>query len=73
MSALELITDAAQRPLEAARAAGKAVSVFAGSLAEVKALREIGASVIVYSSDQGFMRAAAAKALTEMRSTAAPA
>jgi staphyloferrin B biosynthesis citrate synthase len=61
------IRAASERIAKAARGAGKAVAIFAGSVAEVKNLREIGASVIVYSSDQGFMRSAAARARDEIR------
>jgi 2-keto-3-deoxy-L-rhamnonate aldolase RhmA len=64
------IRAAPERIARAARAAGKAVSIFAGSIAEVKRLREIGASVIVYSSDQGFMRGATAKARDDIRALA---
>jgi 2-keto-3-deoxy-L-rhamnonate aldolase RhmA len=64
------IVAASERIAKAARAAGKAVAVFAGSVAEVKSLRAMGASTIVFSSDQGLMRGAGAKALADVRALA---
>ncbi len=61
------IRDAVDRIAAAAKRAGKPVSVFVGSMKEAEWLRGIGASCFVYSSDQGFMKQAAAKALAETR------
>jgi 2-keto-3-deoxy-L-rhamnonate aldolase RhmA len=56
---------ASERIAAAARSAGKPVCVFVGSVAEATWLKEQGASAFVVSSDQGFLRRAAAQALTE--------
>lgn len=58
---------AVQRIAAAARAAGKPVSVFAGNREEAAWLRTEGASAFVISSDQGFLRRAAAQALSDIR------
>jgi staphyloferrin B biosynthesis citrate synthase len=55
----------AERISAAARRAGKPVMVFVGSNRDALAMREIGASAFIYSSDQGLMRQAAGKALAE--------
>lgn len=65
------IREAVDRIAAAARRAGKPVSVFVGSMQEAAWLRGIGASCFVYSSDQGFMKQAAAKALAEARALGA--
>lgn len=57
---------ASQRICAAARAAGKPVMVFVGGTADAQAMRSLGASAFVISSDQGLMRQAAAKALAEL-------
>ena len=49
----------------AALQAGKAVCVMAAGLEEAKGFRKLGASAFIVSSDQGFMRKAAAAALSE--------
>jgi 2-keto-3-deoxy-L-rhamnonate aldolase RhmA len=57
---------AAERISATARAAGKPVMVFVGSTADAKAMRELGASAFIMSSDQGLLRQAAARALTDL-------
>jgi 2-keto-3-deoxy-L-rhamnonate aldolase RhmA len=59
------VRDAAERIAAAARGARKPVMVFTGSLADAAAMRKLGASAFVISSDQGLMRQAAAKALAD--------
>ncbi len=51
----------------ASRKANKPISVYIGSQAEAVWLRSLGASVFVLSSDQGFLRQAAAQGLNEVR------
>ncbi|MBK5958982.1 aldolase [Rhodoplanes elegans] len=67
------VRDAVDRIARAARTAGKPVGVFVGGRAEAVWLKEYGASMFVVSSDQGFMRRAAADALAEIGALAAPA
>ncbi len=57
---------AAEHVARAARAANKPVMVFVGNKADAQAMRDIGASAFIYSSDQGLMRQAAAKARAEI-------
>jgi 2-keto-3-deoxy-L-rhamnonate aldolase RhmA len=57
---------AVERIARAARAAAKPVCVFVGGLAEATWLKQEGATAFVVSSDQGFMRRAAAQALKEI-------
>ena len=59
------IRAAAERISAAARRVGKPVMVFVGSNKDALAMREIGASAVIYSSDQDLMRQAAARALAE--------
>lgn len=59
------VAAAATRVAKAARAAGKPVMVFVTGSADAAAMRALGASAFVFSSDQGLMRQAAAKALAE--------
>jgi 2-keto-3-deoxy-L-rhamnonate aldolase RhmA len=59
---------AAERISAASRAAGKAVMIFTGGGADALAMRKIGASAFVISSDQGLMRHAAMKALADLNS-----
>ena len=59
------IRAAAERIATAARRAGKPVMVFVGSNKDAVAMREIGASAFIFSSDQGLMRQAAGRALAE--------
>lgn len=58
---------AVERISEAARKARKSVSVYVGSTAEAEWLKSLGANVFVFSSDQGFLRQAAAATLREVR------
>jgi len=62
-----VIRDAVDRIAAAAKRAGKPVMVFVGSVKEAEWLRSIGATAFVYSSDQGLMKQAAAKALADVR------
>jgi 2-keto-3-deoxy-L-rhamnonate aldolase RhmA len=62
------VRSAVERIGKAARAAGKPVCVFVGGREEASWLQEQGATAFVVSSDQGFMRKAAAHAFTEIRS-----
>lgn len=66
------IRTAVERIATAARAAGKPICVFVGGLPEATWLKEQGATAFVVSSDQGFMRRAAAQALKEIGGLAAP-
>jgi 2-keto-3-deoxy-L-rhamnonate aldolase RhmA len=59
------IRAAAERISAAARRAEKPVMVFVGNNKDALAMREIGASAFVFSSDQGLMRQAAGRALAE--------
>ncbi len=63
----EIIMSASRRIADAARKNAKAVAVFATGMNEVRALTDMGASLVVYSTDQSFLRAAAKKALEEVR------
>jgi staphyloferrin B biosynthesis citrate synthase len=64
------IRAAAERISAAARRAGKPVMVFVGSNKDALAMREIGASAFIFSSDQGLMRQAAARVLAEFEALA---
>jgi len=59
------IRAAAERISAAARRSEKPVMVFVGNNKDALAMREIGASAFVFSSDQGLMRQAAGRALAE--------
>jgi 2-keto-3-deoxy-L-rhamnonate aldolase RhmA len=61
------IREAVDRIAAAAKRAGKPVMVFVGGMPEANWLHSIGASAFVYSSDQGLMKQAAAKALADLR------
>lgn len=63
---------ASERVASAAMKAGKAVSVYANGSAEAGSLTALGASVFIISSDQGFLRQAANKALSDTRAAVAP-
>jgi 2-keto-3-deoxy-L-rhamnonate aldolase RhmA len=67
------LRSAVERIGKAARAAGKPVCVFVGGQDEASWLQAQGATAFVVGSDQGFMRKAAAQALTEIRSLGASA
>lgn len=62
-----VIVQAVQRIAAAARAHGKAVAVMVGGAEEAAGFTEVGATAFIVSSDQGFMRKAAAAALAGMR------
>ena len=59
------IRAAAERISTAAQRAGKPVMVFVGSNKDATAMREVGASAFIFSSDQGLMRQAAGRVLAE--------
>lgn len=65
MDAPEII-EVCERITAAARKAGKPIAFMAGTAAEVKRFREMGATAFIVASDQGFMRQAAAKAYAEI-------
>jgi 2-keto-3-deoxy-L-rhamnonate aldolase RhmA len=58
---------AVERISEAARKAKKPISVYVGNATEAAWLGTLGASVFVLSSDQGFLRQAAAAGLRDVR------
>ena len=66
----EPVRAASERVAKAAKAAGKPVMFFVGSLADASAMRALGGTGFVWSSDQGLMRQAANKALSDLRSLA---
>ena len=65
------VRHAVERISEAAREAHRAISVYVGGGAEAAWLQSLGASMFVLSSDQGFLRQAAAKGLSDLRQIAA--
>lgn len=65
------IRAAVDRIAAAAKQAGKPVMVFVGGLQEAQWLRGIGATAFVCSSDQGLMKQAAGKALSDIRNLGA--
>jgi 2-keto-3-deoxy-L-rhamnonate aldolase RhmA len=66
-----VVQSAVERITHAARAAGKPVCVMVNSAEEAEGFRRLGASAFIVSSDQGFMRRAAAQALKEFTTPAA--
>jgi staphyloferrin B biosynthesis citrate synthase len=64
------VRKAVERICEAARRARKPISVYVGNAAEAAWLRGLGASAFILSSDQGFLRQAAAQGLNELREAA---
>ncbi len=60
------VRKAAEQVCAAGKAAGKPVMVFVGNAADAQAMRSIGATAFIYSSDQGLMRQAAARAKAEI-------
>ena len=58
---------AVERIAEAARKANKPISVYTGNATEAAWLGTLGATVFVLSSDQGFLRQAAASGLRDVR------
>jgi staphyloferrin B biosynthesis citrate synthase len=67
------VRKAVERICDAARRAQKPISVYVGTAAEAAWLRELGASAFILSSDQGFLRQAAAQGLSQLRETASAA
>jgi len=61
------VRDAVERISQAARKAGKPISVYVGNAAEAAWLKSLGANVFVLSADEGFLRQAAANSLREVR------
>jgi len=61
------VRNAVERIIKAARASNKPVSVFVGNATEAAWLGSLGATVFVLSSDQGFLRQAAAAGLRDLR------
>jgi staphyloferrin B biosynthesis citrate synthase len=61
------VRHAVERIAEAARKANKPVSVYVGNATEAAWLGTLGATVFVLSSDQGFLRQAAAAGLRDVR------
>lgn len=64
------VRKAVERICEAARRARKPISVYVGNAAEAAWLRKLGATAFILSSDQGFLRQAAAQGLNELREAA---
>lgn len=62
------VQDAVERITAAARKVGKPVCVMVGNAAEAKPFRALGASAFIVSTDQSFMRRAAAQAHSEFSS-----
>lgn len=60
-----VIQDSVERITKAARAAGKPVCVMVNSADEADGFQRLGASAFIVSSDQGFMRRAAAQTLKD--------
>jgi staphyloferrin B biosynthesis citrate synthase len=67
------VRKAVERICEAARRAHKPISVYVGGAAEAAWLRKLGATTFILSSDQGFLRQAAAQGLNELREAACAA
>jgi len=68
-----VVIRAVERIAEAGRKAKKPISVYVGNAAEAAWLGSLGATVFVLSSDQGFLRQAAATGLREVRDKVAGA
>ncbi len=64
------VRKAVERICEAARRARKPISVYVGNAAEAEWLRKLSATAFILSSDQGFLRQAAAQGLNELREAA---
>jgi staphyloferrin B biosynthesis citrate synthase len=62
-----VVQDAVARITKAARTAGKPVCVMVNSADEAEGFAQLGASAFIVSSDQGFMRRAAAQALKDFK------
>lgn len=67
------VISAVERIAEAGRKANKPISVYVGNATEAAWLGSLGANVFVLSSDQGFLRQAAASGLREVRDKVAGA
>lgn len=65
------VIKAVERICAAARKAKKSISVYVGNAAEAEWLNSLGANVFVLSSDQGFLRQAAAAGLNDVRAKVA--
>jgi 2-keto-3-deoxy-L-rhamnonate aldolase RhmA len=65
------VQDAVERVTAAMRAVNKPVCVMVAGKTEAGAFKQIGASAFIISSDQGFMRRAAAQTLSEFATLAA--
>jgi 2-keto-3-deoxy-L-rhamnonate aldolase RhmA len=61
------VREAVQAVAKSAGSAGKAFGAAVTSMAEIEWLRGLGATMIIISSDHGFLRAGASKALHEAR------
>ena len=66
------VREAVERISAASRKADKPISVYVGGKGEAAWLRSKGASVFVLSSDQGFLRQAAAQGLSDLRKAVSP-
>ncbi len=63
------VRKAVERIAAAAKKAKKPISVYVGGKPEAEWLKSLGATAFILSSDQGFLRQAAAKGLAELRET----
>jgi len=70
-NAAPVIQTAVERIMNAARTVGKPVCVMVNSAEEAESFHRLGASAFIVSSDQGFMRRAAAQALKDFATPAA--
>ncbi|MEJ8572239.1 HpcH/HpaI aldolase family protein [Microbaculum marinum] len=61
-----VVRQAAEKIIKAVTAAGKTVCIMVGGKAEAEDFASLGASAFIVSSDHGFMRQAAGKALADM-------
>jgi staphyloferrin B biosynthesis citrate synthase len=61
------VREAVERIAAASRKSRKPISVYVGNETEAASLRSLGANMFVLSSDQGFLRQAASKGLTDVR------
>jgi 2-keto-3-deoxy-L-rhamnonate aldolase RhmA len=64
---MEGVRDAAARTVAAAVGAGKPILFFVSTLEDAAAMRDLGGSSFIFSSDQGLMRAAGQAALRQLR------
>ena len=62
------VRDAVADIAESARSAKKVLGVFVSSIPEIDWLKDLGATLFIFSSDQGFMRMGAKRSLAEARS-----